>query len=120
MTYWHWGVNFNNHPESHYTFMLNNKILIGSLPDVDYQVGDIVGVHKGQGLLAIAMVTGPNQPLPQTWDEIDLFHAYGIDPALNPIYAPATFKKVFPVMRGAGKIQNQIRQQVIHQIWNLL
>ncbi len=28
MNFWHWGVNFNNDGESHYTFMLNKGIIM--------------------------------------------------------------------------------------------
>src|SRR5690606_251579 len=90
----HWGVNFNENANSHYRFMLENKIVVGSSPPTDYQVGDLVAVHKGQGLLAIARVVGSQQALPQLWKGRDLLARYGIDQRFNPIYAPAEFRKV--------------------------
>ena len=119
MPFWHWGVNFNGHEHPHYIFMLNHRIIIGS-EAVTYEVGDLVAVHKGHGLLAIARVDGPPQPLGLIFDGVNLFAAYGIDQNLHPIYAPATFKRVFPVYNGAGAIVNPIRQQMIQSIWDIL
>ena len=121
MAYWNWGVHFNNHSVSHYTFMLNNEILVGSHPAVDYQIGDLVGIHKGQGLLAIAEVTGGQLAMPPIWNNgTDLHAEYGICQTLDPYYVPANFKKVFPMMKGAAEIRNVIRQNMIQALWNIL
>lgn len=119
MNYWHWGVHFNNHQNSHYTFMLNNGILIGS-QDVNYQIGDLVAVHKGHGLLAIALATGPQQPMPQIFNGVNVADHYGIIQDHLPFYVTARFHAVLPFMNGAGHIQNVTRQQVVKALWNIL
>ena len=119
MNYWHWGVNFNNHPNSHYMFMLNNGILIGS-QDVDYQIDDLVAVHKGHGLLAIALVTGPQEHMPQIYNGVDVGQRYGIIQDHLPYFVTARFHAVSPFMNGAGQIHNETRQRIIQALWNIL
>ena len=98
--------------------MLNNGILIGS-QNVNYQIGDLVAVHKGHGLLAITMVTGPQQPMPQIYNGIDVANEYGIIQNLLPYFVTAQFHAVLPFMNGAGQIQDEIRQQIIQALWNI-
>lgn len=120
MAYWHWGVNFNRCPHGHYRYMLEHGIVLGSSADTDYQAGDYVAIHKGEGLLAIACVLAPNEPL-QNWNDFqNLVANYGCDLDLHPTFAPANFRKVFPVQQGAGEVANQARRQLIQLLWNNL
>jgi hypothetical protein len=120
MAYWHWGVNFNGHPHGHYRYMLEHGIVLGSSPDTNYQPGDYVAIHKGEGLLAVAHVLAPNEPL-QNWNDFqNLVANYGCVLNLDPTFARASFKKVFPVQQGAGEVANQDRRDLIQLLSNSL
>ncbi len=99
--------------------MLRNGIMIGSQAVV-YQIDDLVAVHKGQGLLAIALVKGERKAVPEVFDVVNVEEEYGITQEHHPYYFSARFRKVLPVMNGAGRIRKKVRQQVIQDLWNVL
>jgi hypothetical protein len=120
MTYWTWGVNFGGSEKSHYSFMLRERIVIGRTDDTPYEVGDLVAITKGQGLLAIARIDEP----PRSITEIPRFSfvesKYDITFMTSTIFAKATLHKVFPIQQGALKIKDDLHQTTIRLLWNHL
>lgn len=121
MAYWKWGVHFGGmQNRSHYTFMLENRIVFGRANLTPYHIGDLVAVSNGLGLLAIARVDEAPQPITNEPRFFDLENNYGIEYVTTTIFAPATWVKVMPIQQGSVEIHETTHQETIQIIWNHL
>ena len=118
MTYWNWGVNFGGSEKSHYSFMLDEKIVVGWQPDTPYEVGDIVAITKGYGLLALARIDRQPQSIISQQKYANVMTDYDISYTADTIFAKATFFKVFPYQKGGCEVANAFHQQSIQLLWD--
>lgn len=124
MTIWKFGCNWGGHENSFYEFIRDEKIVIGRLERVPYEVDDLVLITSGYTVLAIARVKEkPRSIMKSGYRFVE--GQYGIEWATNTIYStaewyvlPANRQFEYRCQRGAVRVRMQEVLDTATGLWN--
>ena len=121
MAYWNWGVHFGGrNAPNHFSFLRNERIVIGVANQQNYAVGDYVAIMDGFVVLAVVQVTASPQPITTRPRYQATCQAHNIAWNGNTVFAKAEWRVLGRVnlQNGAGEIQDPIIQNSVLAMFN--
>lgn len=124
MAVWKFGCNWAGNPNSFYSFIRDESIVIGHIPDAPFKLDDLVLITKGQTVLAIVQVDSTPQSITES-DYRSVTLQYGIEWKRSTIFAKAEWYELpkalqfqYRLVQGACQVRNGNILKATKERWN--